>query len=107
VVTAEVVEFIRVSILRHPDRGRVELSLQLCREWEWRRADGTWNHRVCRKLLLRLDGQGKITLPPPQHIPARLPPEPVAEDWRVGEIDPNFRLQDVIARPIQFEERRQ
>jgi GNAT superfamily N-acetyltransferase len=106
-VTADDVEFIRALILRHPQAGRVELSLLLCREWDWHRADGTWNHRACRELLLRLHGQGKITLPPPHRLPGRLPPTPAWGDWRPGDLAPNFPLHDVIVRPIQFEERRQ
>lgn len=106
VVTADDVQFIRALVRRHPQEGRVELSLQLCREWDWRRADGTWNHRACRDLLLRLHGQGRLTLPPPQRTPGRPHPEPVCGSWRPGQIDPGFRLEDVIVRPIQFAERR-
>ena len=106
VVTADDVQFIRALIQRHPELGRVALSLQLCRDWDWHRADGTWNHRACRDLLLRLHGQGKITLPPPQRTPGPHP-EPVCGSWRPGQIiDPDFRLEDVTVRPIQFEERR-
>ncbi len=107
VVTAEDIEFMRGLIRQHPEWGRVDLSLQLCREWNWRRADGTWNHRVCRDLLLRLHGQGRITLPPPQRVPGGRPQSvPAGGEWQPGGIDPNFRLQDVIVRPIRLEERR-
>lgn len=106
VVTADDVQFIRALIRRHPELGRVALSLELCRAWAWRRADGTWNHRACRDLLLRLHGQGKITLPPPQRSPGRPHPAPVCGSWRPGQIEPDFRLADVIVRPIQFAERR-
>ena len=74
-VSTDEITFIRALILQHPEWGRVELSLQLCREWDWRRADGTWNHGVYRDLLLRLHEQGRITLPPPQRVPGR--PQPV------------------------------
>ena len=105
VVTPDDVQFIRAWIQRHPQEGRVGLSLQLCQEWEWRRADGTWNHRACRDLLLRLHGQGQITLPPPHRTPGR--PQPVAGGgWgQPGALDPNFRLEAVVVRPIQFSER--
>lgn len=106
-VTAEDVEFIRTLIRRHPQAGRVDLSLRLCRAWEWRRADGTWNHRACRDLLLRLQGQGRIRLPPPQRPPGRPHAAPSAEGWRLGDIDPDFRLADVRVRPIQVAERPQ
>lgn len=106
-VTADDVQGIRALLRRHPELGRVALSLQLCRDWDWRRADGTWNHRACRELLLRLHGQGKITLPPPQRLPGRPHPAPFCGSWRPGQIDPAFRLQDVIVRPLQVEERRQ
>lgn len=106
VVTADDVEFIRALILRHPQAGRVELSLLLCREWDWHRADGTWNHRACRDLLLRLHGQGKITLPPPHRVPGRPPSEPASTEWRPEDIAPTFRLDEVIVRPVQVAERR-
>ena len=105
-VTADDVQFIRALILGHPQAGRVQLSLQLCRDWDWRRADGTWNHRACRELLLRLHGQGTITLPPPQRLPGRPHPAPLGGYWRPGALDPDFPLEDVIVRPIQFAERR-
>jgi hypothetical protein len=105
VVTADDVQFICALIRQHPQAGRVEVSLRLCREWDWRRADGTWNHRACRDLLLRLHGQGRITLPPPQRTPGRPHPEPVCGPWRASDIDPDFRLADVLVRPIQFPER--
>jgi hypothetical protein len=105
-VTADDVQFIRALIRRHPESGRVALSLQLCRDWDWRRADGTWNQRACRELLLRLHGRGKITLPPPQRLPGRPHPEASCGWWRPGAIAPDFRLADVLVRPIQFAERR-
>jgi hypothetical protein len=106
VVTADDVEFLRAWIRGHPQEGRVALSLQLCQQWDWRRTDGTWNHRACRELLLRLHGLGKITLPPPQRPPGRPHPTPDCGPWRPGAIDPHFPLADVIVRPIQVAERR-
>ena len=105
VVTADDVQCIRTLIRRHPELGRVALSLQLCRAWDWRRADGTWNHRTCRELLLRLHGQGKITLPPPQRLPGRPHPEPVSPEWQPGAVALDFRLADVVVRPLQVPER--
>jgi len=106
VVTAADVEFIRAWILRHPQWGRVDVSRRVCRDWEWRRPDGTWNHRACRELLLRLHRQGNITLPSPHRLPGRPHAEPSSTEWRLGALDPGFRLADVRVRPIQFEERR-
>ena len=53
-VTPQEVEQIRALILRHPNWGRQALSVHLCQLWDWRRPDGTLNHRACRHLLKRL-----------------------------------------------------
>ncbi len=77
-VTAEDVAVIQAVLAAHPAWGRTALALALCRRWDWRRPDGTWNHRACRHLLGRLAAQGLLTLPPPQSTPGGRPaPAPV------------------------------
>jgi len=70
-VTAEDVAAIQAVMGAHPQWGRYALSRHLCQVWEWRRPDGTWNHRACRHLLERLAAQHLLTLPPRQSTPGR------------------------------------
>jgi len=72
-VTAQDVAAIQAVMAAHPAWGRTALALHVCRLWDWRRPDGTWNHRACRHLLGRLAAQGLLTLPPPQSTPGRRP----------------------------------
>jgi hypothetical protein len=105
-VTAADVEFIRALLARHPELGRVALAVELCRAWDWRGGDGTWNHRACRELLLRLQAKGAITLPPwPQEAKPR-PRESPDPEWRSCILDPDFPLHEVRVRPIQCAEHR-
>jgi hypothetical protein len=75
-VTPEEVTYIRHLVAAHPTWGRQALALHLCQVWEWRRPDGTWNHRACRHLLGRLATRGLLTLPPRQSSPGRRRPAP-------------------------------
>ena len=58
------VEEIRALIGAYPGRSRYFLSKELCRLWNWTQANGTPKDMVCRGLLLKLDRDGLITLPP-------------------------------------------
>ena len=49
--------------------GRSRLSLDLCRRWNWQRADGQPKDMACRTLLLKLQQAGQIALPPRQRKP--------------------------------------
>lgn len=72
-VTAQDVAAIQAVMAAHPAWGRTALAVHVCRLWDWRRPDGTWNHRACRHLLGRLAAQGLLRLPPPQTTPGRRP----------------------------------
>jgi len=108
-VTAEEVEQVRTLVLAHPDWGRQALSVHLCKLWDWRRPDGTLNHRACRHLLKRLFEQGQIPLPPPRRAsthPRHPAPEQPSIPWRAPEIA-CLPLADLIVRPVRFDERPQ
>ena len=62
---AEVAQ-IRALLVAHPGWHRSRLSVELCRCWGLRGADGTLRDMACRNLLLKLHRAGHITLPPRQ-----------------------------------------
>jgi hypothetical protein len=60
------VEIIRQIIAAYPSSSRRFISQEVCRAWEWRQANGALKDMVCRSLLLLLQSQGLIKLPPPK-----------------------------------------
>ena len=58
------VEVVRHLLATHPDWHRSRLSVELCRLWNLRRADGGLRDMACRNLLLRLERRGLVKLPP-------------------------------------------
>jgi hypothetical protein len=68
------IEVIREIIAAHPDASRRFISKEVCRAWNWRQANGALKDMVCRSLLLVLESQGLIKLPPPKCKP----PNPLA-----------------------------
>jgi hypothetical protein len=60
------VEIIRQTVAAHPSGSRRFISQEVCRAWEWRQANGALKDMVCRSLLLLLQSQGLIKLPPPK-----------------------------------------
>lgn len=105
-VTQQDVGQIRQLLAQHPDWGRQELALQLCRLWGWYRSDGTLQHRVCLSLLQRLAAQGHIVLPAPKSNPRRTspPPSPVTA-WQPNIDTGSIRLEDLSVRPVRFDEK--
>jgi len=69
------VEIVRDLLRDHPRWGRTRLSEELCRFWNWRRADGQWKDIACRELLRKLEGRGLICLPPRQCNTPKNPPK--------------------------------
>ena len=70
----------------HPDWNRTRLSRALCTAWNWRNGVGRLKDMAARSLLLKLERQGLIQLPPRQrpsvnrrrnHRPAVQAPAPV------------------------------
>lgn len=84
-VTKEDIVFIRNLIANQPQDGRYALSRQICYAWNWVQPNGHIKDMVCRGLLLQLEKEGYIVLPPRKSTPRnpflhRKPPEPVLVD---------------------------
>lgn len=58
------VSHIKNLISKEPDIGRCELSRRVCRTWDWRQPNGSLKDMVCRGLLLQLEREGHLVLPP-------------------------------------------
>lgn len=54
---------IHALIVAEGHRGRYQLSLELCRRWNWKQLNGKLKEASCRALLLRLHDLGIIALP--------------------------------------------
>ena len=63
VITDDDLVFIRKLIAEHPGSSRRDLSLKLCRAWNWVQANGALRDMVCRGLMLMLHRQSLIELP--------------------------------------------
>ncbi len=80
-VTSRDVARIRQLRLEHPDWSRRRLSQSLAEEWNWRNGRGLLKDMASRTLLLKLETQGLIQLPPRRQIPSNrmaarsLPPQ--------------------------------
>jgi hypothetical protein len=62
--TEHEIEDIRQVIAGNPDKSRFFLSKELCRLWNWTQPNGTHKDMVCCGLMLFLDQEGLIALPP-------------------------------------------
>jgi len=56
--------------LEHPDWSRRRLSQSLAQEWNWRNGRGQLKDMAARTLLLKLEAQGLIHLPPRRQTPS-------------------------------------
>ena len=73
-VSKQDIKTINEIIAAHPGKSRRFISQEVCRAWDWRQANGTLKDMVCRSLLLILDSEGFIKLPPRKFTP----PNPLA-----------------------------
>jgi len=71
--TDDEIAFIRQLIVEHPTASRRELSRKLCQAWQWVQPNGALRDVVCRGLLLALDRDGQIELPPPRWVRKKPP----------------------------------
>jgi len=69
------VDEIRKCLSDHPDWHRTRLSVELCRNWDWRRPDGQLKDMACREYLRKLEKRDLITLPPRRTSGARRLPK--------------------------------
>ena len=63
-VRPEDVALIRDWLRDHPNSNRTRLSRELCSLWNWRNGAGQLKDMAARSLLLKLEAQGQIELPP-------------------------------------------
>jgi len=75
---------IKEIIAAHPDASRRFISKEVCRAWNWQQANGALKDMVCRSLLLLLQSEGLIKLPPSK---CKLP-NPLAN--RKKRVNPNL-----------------
>jgi hypothetical protein len=109
-ITIKDIAFIKDLIADNPDKSRWFISRELCQQWDWRQPNGALKDMVCRGLLLKLEKDGLLTLPPRKRIinnpflnrkipePAKINQTIVACD--LSQIQP-IRLQSV--RRTKFE----
>lgn len=64
-VTDADLQLIQRLIKDNPGWHRKRLSIELCQYWNWRAANGQLKDMSCRNLLLKLERDGHVTLPPP------------------------------------------
>lgn len=55
---------IREILIANRERSRRFISQEICRLWGWRQPNGVLKDMICRGLLLQLEAQGYIELPP-------------------------------------------
>ncbi len=83
-ITQNDIAFIRDLRKTRPEECRTVLSRRICRAWNWVQYNGELKDMVCRGLLLLLERQGHIVLPPRKRVPRnslrRKPPERVIVD---------------------------
>jgi len=68
-LSQEQLEFLRALIAEHPSISRRALSEMVCEAWGWRQANGQLCSMICRGLMLQLERQGLLTLPPKKRWP--------------------------------------
>lgn len=89
-ITRRDIVSIRKLIERHPDEHRTALSRRICKVWNWTQPNGYPKDMVCRGLLLRLEAEGHIKLPPRQSAAGgrhSVAPKPVTVDQSLINID--------------------
>jgi hypothetical protein len=82
-VSQKDIAFIKGLISKEPTVGRCEISRQVCLEWNWLQPNGVLKDMVCRGLLLQLEREGHLVLPPRKQIP----PNPFLNRQRPEKID--------------------
>jgi hypothetical protein len=66
-ITPTDIQLIKQLLTEQPSWNRTRLSRELCKKWQWLRADGQHlKDMACRSLLLKLERAGYIELPPRQ-----------------------------------------
>ena len=109
-ITPTEIASIKELIAKNPGKSRRFISQELCRQWNWRQANGALKDMVCRGLLLKLQRDNLITLPAPKIIPhnpflERKPPKLVSVDQcpMVGSLKDIKPIKLISVRKTKFE----
>jgi len=95
------IDEIREVITAHRERSRWFISRELCRRWGWTQPNGVLKDIICRGLLLCLEAQGLIELPPRGKIPPyHLSPHKKPATVQVDQTPMEGKLSDL--RPIEL-----
>jgi len=92
---------IREILIAYRDRSRRFISQEICRRWGWKQPNGVLKDMICRGLLLQLEAEGFIELPPRKKNP--LNPLSRHQKPQIVEVDQRPRtgkLSDL--RPIEL-----
>lgn len=104
-VTKGDISFIRNLIESFPDENRTAISRRVCAAWGWAQPNGRPKDAVCRSLMLRLEREGYIQLPPKRcgtggWHPARNSPPPIQLDE--SPIEGSVKsLQPILLRQVR------
>lgn len=84
-VTSADIELIKELVAANPQATRNKLSKLVCQAMGWRQQNGALRDQLCRSLMIELERQGHIVLPPPRRkcpnpLANRQPPKPVEVD---------------------------
>lgn len=63
-LTREDIDDIRQTVALHAAKGRSHISRVLCQQWNWLQPNGAYKEYAARDLLLRLEEEGHVKLPP-------------------------------------------
>lgn len=66
--TPDELQTISRILLEDPHRTRAQISRRVCEALAWYKPDGSLKEMSCRVALLRMAGDGLVTLPPPRHL---------------------------------------
>jgi hypothetical protein len=95
------IDEIREVIEAHREQSRWFISRELCRRWGWTQPNGILKDIICRGLLVRLEAQGLIELPPRGKIPPyHLSPRKKPPSVEVDQTPIEGKLSDL--RPIEL-----
>jgi hypothetical protein len=82
-VQPEDLAWLRAWLDARPHGSRKRLARELCQRWQWEDGSGRLKDFAARSLLLKLEAQGHLRLPPLQIQKRRAPrPAPQWPDWQ-------------------------
>ena len=101
VVEPEDVAWMRSWLDEHPKGSRKHLARELCARWEWVDGRGRVKDFAARSLLLKLEAQGHIRLPPLQVNKRRAPRD--APQWPDWEEPARWEARLATLQPLRVE----